>query len=160
MAATSRAGVTSKAGLATAVVAADPGRPNSDSPRTSSAARSSMGMSRPLGVERSTVVVGAATITGMPCSRASTARPYVPILLATSPLAAILSAPTTTWETAPAAIIAPAIESVIRVWAMPSRASSQAVSREPCSRGRVSGTITRTEGSAACAARITPSAVP
>ena len=40
-------------------------------------------------------------------------------MLTTSPLAAMRSAPTTTWETAPAAIIEAAIESVISVYGMP-----------------------------------------
>ena len=84
----------------------------------------------------------------------------MPILLTTSPLAAMRSAPTTTWVTRPDAIIAPAIASAMSVYGMPSRSSSQAVSRAPCSSGRVSSTTTRTVGSAAKAARTTPSAVP
>ena len=119
-----------------------------------------MGMRPPSGVERSSVEVGAATITGMPCSRASTASPYVPILLAVSPFAAMRSAPTTTWDTAPEAIIVAAMLSVMSVCGMPSRASSQAVRRAPWSSGRVSGTTTRSVGSAAWPARTTPSAVP
>ena len=58
--------------------------------------RSSIGIDAPSGVARSTVVVGAATTNGTPCARHASARPYVPTLFATSPFAAMRSAPTTT----------------------------------------------------------------
>ena len=52
------------------------------------------------------------------------------------------SAPTTTPSTTPRAISAPTDQSVTSRYGMPSRASSQAVSRAPCSSGRVSSTQT------------------
>src|SRR6267378_2966745 len=57
--------------------------------------------------------------------RASTARLYVPILLATSPLAAMRSAPTMTTSTSPRLIRWPAMLSVISVHGMPSCTHSQ-----------------------------------
>src|ERR671934_144871 len=78
----------------------------------------------------------------MLCSFASTASGYVPILFATSPFAAIRSAPTTTASTSPPAISEPAITSATSVHGMPSRSSSQAVRRLPWSTGRVSSTQT------------------
>src|SRR5207245_2608599 len=53
-----------------------------------------------------------------------------------------------------------ATTSAISVCGIPSRAHSQAVSREPCITGRVSSTHTRSTLPWAWAARITPSAVP
>src|SRR3984893_909283 len=91
---TRRAGVTSKARFSAATCAGAirvvPTR------RTSSPSRSSTSMPAPSGVERSTVEVGAASESGRSWGAESTAGVYVPILLATSPFAAIRSAPTTT----------------------------------------------------------------
>jgi hypothetical protein len=84
----------------------------------------------------------------------------VPILLATSPLAATRSAPTMTRSMSPRASRLPAATSGNRVTGIPSRCSSQAVRRAPCSTGRVSSAYTRTRLPAATAERITPSAVP
>ena len=50
--------------------------------------------------------------------------------------------------------------SLISRYGMPSTWSSQAVSRAPCSQGRVSSTHTEMSGYAAAAERMTPSAVP
>src|SRR5687767_5159287 len=58
-------------------------------PSTSSGERSSISMSSPLRVDRSSVDSGAATTNGMPARAAARASGYVPILLATSPLAAM-----------------------------------------------------------------------
>ena len=80
----------------------------------------------------------------------------MPILFATSPLAAIRSAPTTTRSTSPAAISEPAAESAITEYGIPNCSSSHAVSRAPWSSGRVSFTQTCPTS----AARSTPSAVP
>ena len=66
---------------------------------TSLACRSSMGISSPVGSERSTVDVGTHGKKGMPLACATTPSLYVPILLATSPLAATRSAPTNTIST-------------------------------------------------------------
>jgi hypothetical protein len=55
----------------------------------------------------------------------------VPILLATSPLAAIRSAPTTTRSTLPRRIIDAVMLSVMTVVSMPSLTSSHAVRRAP-----------------------------
>ena len=74
-----------------------------------------MGMSAPVGVRRSTVDSGAATTKGMPARAAASANGYVPILLATSPLAATRSAPTITTSTRPRAMIdAPAPSTATR----------------------------------------------
>ena len=81
-------------------------------------------------------------------------------MFATSPLAAMRSAPTTTWLTSPPASSDAALESVTRRWGIPARASSQAVSREPCSRGLVSHTHTSTSRPLSHAERNTPAAVP
>jgi len=67
----------------------------------SSSARCSSGISSPLGVASSIVDSGTATTNGMPAWRAASASEYVPILLATSPLAATRSAPTTTASAIP-----------------------------------------------------------
>src|SRR5207245_72328 len=66
----------------------------------------------------------------------------VPILLATSPLAAVRSVPTITQLTRPRCIRWPAMLSVISVTGIRSFLSSQAVSRAPCRKGRVSHEIT------------------
>ena len=55
----------------------------------------------------------------------------MPILLAVSPFAAILSAPTTTASTLPCAISAAAAESTTSVAGRPAWTSSYAVSRDP-----------------------------
>ena len=52
---------------------------------------------------------------------------YVPILLATSPLAAVLSVPTTTQPTSPRAMKWPAMEAVMSVAGLRSLRLSQAV---------------------------------
>ena len=96
----------------------------------------------------------------MPFAAASAASAYVPILFAVSPFAAMRSAPVTTAPTLPDAISAPAAESTISVAGMPSRANSHAVSRAPCSHGRVSVWNTAGRLPDSHAARITPSAVP
>lgn len=152
------AGVTSKAGCRALTPAGATGRPAKAV--TSSLERSSMGIAPPSGQSISTVLQGAATKNGSPCARASTARPYVPTLLATSPLRATRSAPTTTAPTSPRAIRCPAMPSVMSSTSMPSRASSHAVSRAPCKYGRVSSASTRLSLPPAHAARKTPSAVP
>ena len=59
-----------------------------------------------------------------------------------SPLAAMRSAPTTMRSTICRVISAPALESVTSRKGMPSFFSSQAVSRAPWSKGRVSSTHT------------------
>src|SRR5262249_45740004 len=97
---------------------------------------------------------------GIPCSFASTATVYVPILLATSPLAAMRSAPTTIAPILPCRIIAPAMLSEITVVGMLSFINSQAVRREPWRNGRVSSAYTWIFLPCSTAARITPSAVP
>ena len=66
----------------------------------------------------------------------------MPILFATSPFAAMRSAPTTTRSTSPAAISEPAAESAITLYGISNCSSSQAVSRAPWSSGRVSFTHT------------------
>ncbi|QSS57398.1 hypothetical protein I7I53_11557 [Histoplasma capsulatum var. duboisii H88] len=106
---TSAAGVTSNAGFhtpipsaATVIVSIAPSPfpfPSSPTrgPRilvTSFSGRSSITISAPVFVFISMVVRGAATRNLTPWYFASTARPYVPILLAVSPLAATRSAPT------------------------------------------------------------------
>ena len=63
---------------------------------TSSAGRCSSGIRSPRSVASSNVDSGIATTNGMPAWRAASASEYVPILLATSPLAATRLAPTTT----------------------------------------------------------------
>ena len=68
---------------------------------------------------------------------------YVPILFATSPLAAMRSAPTMTAWMWPCCMTCPAIESVMSVAGMPALSSSQAVIRLPCNNGRVSSTKAR-----------------
>jgi len=84
----------------------------------------------------------------------------VPILFATSPLAAIRSAPTITASISPRAINEPAIESVTSVTGIPSLASSHAVSLAPCKSGRVSQASTRRSRPRCHALRTMPSAVP
>ena len=71
MAEMSRAGVTSNAGFQAAAPGGATRVPESSV--TSAGLRSSMGMSAPSAVARSTVENGAATQKGTPCSRASTA---------------------------------------------------------------------------------------
>jgi hypothetical protein len=74
--------------------------------------------------------------------RAETATPYVPILLATSPLEAIRSAPTIIACTRPCLMTVAAMPSVVTVTGRPASASSHAVIRAPCRRGRVSSAYT------------------
>ena len=88
------------------------------------------------------------------------ASPNVPTLLATSPLAAMRSAPTTTRSTSSPAINDAASPSATTVHGIPRRSSSQAVSRAPWRTGRVSSTHTVGARPASCAARMTPTAVP
>src|SRR6266511_1690687 len=149
IAAMSSPGVTSKAGLRAGKRAV-----------ISSGARTSIGISAPLAVDRSTVDVGATTYRGIRWCAPSTASEYVPILFAVSPLAAIRSAPVTTQSTSRAAISEAAAESAITVCGMPAASSSQAVSREPCSRGRVSSTQTRSSSPRSHAASSAPTALP
>ena len=85
---------------------------------------------------------------------------YVPILLATSPLAATRSVPTMTASISPHFIKCPAMLSVISVTGMFSCTISQAVSLAPCKNGRVSSANTEIFLPASTAERITPSAVP
>src|SRR6266511_1487805 len=158
MAATRRAGVMSKARFAAWAPAGAIRSPPIRS--TSSAARSSIGIAAPMVISRSMVEVGAATTNGTPCSWASTASGYVPILLATSPLAAMRSAPTRTTSTSPDAMSDPAIASAITVTGTPSRSSSHALRRAPWNSGRVSPAQTCSRLPVSCAARTTPSAVP
>ena len=88
------------------------------------------------------------------------ATPWVPILLAASPLRAMRSAPVTAQVICPRETRCATAPSAMRVTSMPSRISSHAVSRAPCRTGRVSSAITRMPLPWACAARITASAVP
>ena len=111
MALTSSAGVMSKAGFQAGLPGAAIRRPARLS--TSSASRISIGMSAPVGVSGSMVASGAATTNGMPARRAASACDTVPTLLATSPLAAIRSAPTTTPSTRPDRISPAAAESTM-----------------------------------------------
>src|SRR5256885_45382 len=67
----------------------------------------------------------------MPWRCASTASGYVPTLFATSPLAAIRSAPTTIPETRPRAISDPALASGTTRYGMPARWCAHAGSRAP-----------------------------
>src|SRR5213078_1705956 len=126
----SSAGVTSNAGLRTAtsgsVIRPPPGR------RTSSASRSSISISSPLGSAGSTDDVGPATTKGIPAARAASAWAYVPTLLATSPLAATRSQPTITASISPRRMRPAAAPSTASVTGMPSRVNSQTVSRAPC----------------------------
>ena len=97
---TYRDGVTSNAGFSTVVPVGATCRPNMCV--TSADARCSMGIWSPEASVRSSVEIGAATKNGTPFSFARTATEYVPTLLATSPFAAIRSAPTTTQPIRPA----------------------------------------------------------
>ncbi len=81
-------------------------------------------------------------------------------MFATSPFAAIRSAPTTTAFTSPRAIMWPAMLSAINVVGMESCISSQAVSRAPWRYGRVSSAKTLRSLPRRAAERITPRAVP
>jgi len=92
---TSSAGVMSKAKFSALVPSGAAGTV------ISSARRRSSGMRSPLAVAGSIVDSGAATTNGIPARRAASASEYVPILLATSPLAATRSAPTTTASAMP-----------------------------------------------------------
>jgi hypothetical protein len=65
------------------------------------------------------LLVGAATMNGMRKWWASTATPRVPILLATSPLAATRSVPTSTARTFPSRITVAAMLSQMTVTGMP-----------------------------------------
>ena len=66
------------------------------------------------------------------------ATPDVPILFATSPLAATRSQPTKTASIQPFFMTVDAMLSQMRVTSMPAALSSYAVRRAPCRRGRVS----------------------
>ena len=79
----------------------------------------------------------------MPNSLASIALSRVPILLAMSPFAQTLSAPTITASTDPRLIRYAQAESTRTLWAIPYMESSHAVSLDPCKRGRVSDTHTK-----------------
>ena len=114
----------------------------------------------PGGVSVSTVDSGAATTNGMPARAAASASGYVPTLLATSPLAAIRSAPTTTASTRPRAISDGRRRRRRPGRSTPSAASSQAVSRAPCSSGRVSSAYTPLDWPRSCSTVTMPSAVP
>ena len=70
------------------------------------------------------------------------------------------SAPTMTQSTCPVAIAHAAAESIVSRCAMPASANSHAVSRAPCSSGRVSSTSTSATLPRACSTRSAPSAVP
>ena len=76
------------------------------------------------------------------------------------PLAAVRSVPTITQLTFPRCMKCPAMLSVMSVTGMRSFFSSQAVSRAPCRKGRVSHAITWIFLPASTAARTTPRAVP
>lgn len=132
------AGVTSKAGLYTSTPGGAQRTP--PKPPTSDASLNSIGMFRPAGVLGSKVLRGAATRKGTPCRAATDASPYVPTLLAVSPLAAIRSAPVMTAPTWPDANSDATAVSGSSVVGMPSRVSSQVVRRAPWSNGRVSVT--------------------
>mmetsp|Transcript_31394 Transcript_31394/g.77796 ORF Transcript_31394/g.77796 Transcript_31394/m.77796 type:complete len:246 (+) Transcript_31394:793-1530(+) len=154
-----RAGVTSKAGLNTCVPSGAIDAP----PLTrsiSSELLSSMTMSWPVGMVRSMVEVGTHAYTGMPCACAAIARLNVPILLATSPLAATLSAPKTTASTLPWYMRRPLAPSTIRWWGILLSRNSQHVNLAPCSRGLVSSTYTWRFLPAWLRLKITPRAVP
>ena len=151
MAVTSAAGVTSNAGLRAAAPSGAIVVPAKSS--TSVSARSSIGDAAP--VERG-------GIDGAPrrddverdaVGARGEARPYVPILLATSPLAAMRSAPTTTACTMPRAMMPAAAPSTMTSYGMPSAASSHAVRRAPWRSGRVSSTKTRATLPCRCARR-------
>ena len=108
----------------------------------------------------STVDSGATTTNGRPARRAPSACAYVPILLTTSPLAQIRSAPRITASTSPRAIRNGPAESTATRYSMPHRASSHAVSRAPCSSGRVSLATTPASVPRRCSSPTTPRAVP
>ena len=108
----------------------------------------------------STVDSGATTTNGMPAARAPSACAYVPTLFTTSPLAHTRSAPTMTPSTSPRAIRnGPAPSTAIR-YPMPAWPSSHAVSRAPCSSGRVSLATTPSSAPRRCSSNATDSAVP
>ena len=125
----SAAGVTSKDGFQTSMPSAATRFPSTCV--ISDAGLSSMTMSAPFPVDGSKVLSGAATKNGTLWYLAETARLYVPILLAVSPLSATRSAPTTTASTFPLAMSAAAAESQMRVPGIFSKAISYAVSRAP-----------------------------
>ena len=127
---------------------------------TSAPSRSSMGIAAPVGASGSSVVVGATTTSGRSWWAASTASEYVPTLFATSPFAAIRSAPVTTRSTSPRPMNDAAAPSTITECGMPSCSSSQAVSLLPWRSGRVSSTQTCSTRPASAAARIAPTAEP
>ncbi len=87
------------------------------------------------------------------------ARPNVPNLFAVSPFLAMRSAPTTTASIRPRPKRLATAASGSTACAMPSRPSSHAVRRAPCSSGRVSGTQTNGARPSACNRRTTPNAV-
>ncbi len=87
------------------------------------------------------------------------ARPNVPNLFAVSPFLAMRSAPTTTASIRPRPKRLATAASGSTACAMPSRPSSHAVRRAPCSSGRVSGTQTNGSRPSACNRRTTPNAV-
>jgi hypothetical protein len=84
----------------------------------------------------------------------------VPTLVAVSPFRAIRSAPTRHTSTFPSAISPAAAPSGITVCGIPACTSSQAVSRLPCSSGRVSSTQTWSGVPRRAATCTMPSAVP
>ena len=90
----SSAGVTSKAGLKNSTPSGAVWR--AEAVGDFAPSRCSIGICAPVASDRSMVLVGAATKNGMRKCRARIATPSVPILLATSPLAAMRSAPTMT----------------------------------------------------------------
>ena len=81
-------------------------------------------------------------------------------MLATSPLAAMRSAPTMTASASPRAINDGPAPSTTMWWSIPICTSSNAVSREPCSSGRVSSAVTDVKCPRSCNARTMPRAVP
>ena len=151
-------GVTSKAGFIARVPSGATGRSLNDT--TSSAPRSSISISAPVGVARSIVDSGATTTNGTPACCAPRARLNVPILFAVSPFAAMRSAPVTTTSASDRARRNGPAESTITSWGAPIRCSSHAVRRVPWSNGRVSSTSACSSRPASCSVWITASAVP
>ena len=117
-------------------------------------------MSSPVAVVVSIVDSGATITNGTPAWRAASASEKVPTLLAVSPLAATRSAPATTTSAKPRARSEAAAESTINRCGAPIRASSQVVSRPPCSSGRVSSGMASSSRPRSCSVWMTASAVP
>ena len=88
------------------------------------------------------VDIGAAMYIGTLYTFAITDSMNVPILLAVSPLEAILSAPTTIKSTFPSLMRVAATLSEIKLHGIPSLTNSQLVSLAPCSLGLVSSAYT------------------